>query len=96
MIIELIGITAVAASVVGGHVITRRFVRERLRFVDAVQSRGAPWIAGAVAALVATPVTWLLPAVGAGTALLFGLGIGSGVATGARDVRRGTSYRITG
>jgi len=31
---------------------------------------------------------WLLPLVGTGTALLFGLGVGAGVSSGARDIRK--------
>src|SRR5688572_8815429 len=95
MIIETIALATTLAASVGGHVGARRFVRERLRFVDAAQTRRAPWIAGAAAILVATPVVWLLPIVGAGTAILFGLGIGSGVAIGARDIRRGSGYELT-
>ncbi len=68
---------------------TRRFVRNRLRYVDAVHSGKAPFIAGAAATLVAGPVVMLLPWVGAGTALLFGLGVGSGFAAGAKDINRG-------
>ncbi len=68
---------------------TRRFVRRRLRYVDAAQSGKAPFIAGAAATLIAGPVVWALPLVGAGTALLFGLGVGSGFAAGAKDISRG-------
>ncbi len=67
----------------------RRFVRGRLRFVDGVQRRPAPYLAGAVAVLGAVPVVWLLPVLGGGTALLFGAGVGLGVAHGARDIREG-------
>lgn len=73
---------------------TRRFVRERLRFVDAAQRPIAPFVAGGVVALVAAPVVWLLPLVGAGTALAAGLAVGAGVARGARDVRRGTGNAV--
>lgn len=82
----IIGIGAVAS--IGGYLKTRQFVRGRLRFVDAVQKPVAPIAAGAVAALAAGPIVWLLPLIGAGTALAFGIGVGAGVAHGARDVRR--------
>ena len=95
MIIETIVLATTLAATVGGHVASRRFVRERLRFVDAAQKRRAPWIAGAAACLVAAPFAWLLPFIGGGTALLFGLGVGSGVAIGARDIRRATGYELT-
>jgi hypothetical protein len=94
MIIETVVLASALAASVGGHVASRRFVRERLRFVDAAQKRRAPWIAGFGAAVVAAPVVALLPFIGAGTALLFGLGVGSGVAIGARDIRRGTGYEL--
>ncbi|HEX9581182.1 MAG TPA: hypothetical protein VF970_08780, partial [Gemmatimonadales bacterium] len=76
-----------AAGVAGGwgYLTSRRFVRQRLRFVDAVKKPVAPVVAGAVAALVAAPVVALLPVVGVGTAVAFGVGIGAGVARGARD-----------
>jgi len=70
-----------------GFVRARRYVRERLRFVDAVQRPAAPLVAGGLAALLAGPVVWLLPWVGAGTALAFGIAVGAGVSAGARDAR---------
>lgn len=89
----MIGVIALAVTgvaVVLGYVNSRHFVRTRLRYVDALQRKAAPLVAGLVAALIATPVAWLLPFVGAGAALLFGVAVGTGVAHGARDVRRGT------
>ena len=70
-----------AAALIGGFVLTREFVRRRLRFVDAIQKPAAPLIAGAAAAVVALPVT-LLPVVTVGTALAFGIGVAGGVASG--------------
>ncbi len=72
----------------GGYLVARNFVRRRLRFVDAVQSPWAPWIVGACAGLLISPLT-LLPFVGAATAVIFGIGIGLGTASGARAIRRG-------
>ena len=37
---------------------------------------------------LAAPLVWILPIVGSGTALLFGVGVGAGVAAGAKDIRR--------
>lgn len=74
-------------AVWAGHHYSREFVRRRLRFVDAVQGKAVPWIAGGAAALVAWPVAWLLPFVGMTTALIFGIAVGLGVSAGARDVR---------
>jgi hypothetical protein len=87
--IELLILGAAAGGIGAGYVKIRRFVRERLRFVDSVQARGVPVVVGVVAALAAAPVVWLLPVVGAGTAVVFGAGAGLAVAHGARDVRRG-------
>ncbi|MBA2670529.1 MAG: hypothetical protein H0U67_09175, partial [Gemmatimonadetes bacterium] len=45
-------------------------------------------IAGIGAAILATPLAWALPLIGSGTALLFGAGIGAGVAAGRRGIRQ--------
>ena len=74
-----------------GFVTSRNWVRNRLRYVDAVQKPLAPLVVGALCAAIAWPVTWLLPFVGVGTALLLGASVGVGVATGARDIRRGNA-----
>ena len=81
------------ALVVAAHRASRHYVRSRLRFVDAIQKPLAPWMAGGAAALLAGIVTFLLPVVGIGTALSVGLAVGTGVAAGARDARRG--YWVT-
>jgi hypothetical protein len=70
-----------AAALIGGFLVSKGFVRRRLRFVDAVQRPSAPLIAGAAAAVVALPVT-LLPIVTVGTAVAFGIGVAGGVASG--------------
>lgn len=93
--IEIIALAVTFIATIAGHVGARRFVRERLRFVDAVQRRRAPWIAGGAALLIAAPIAWIAPAIGLGSALLFGAAVGTGVAYGARDVRRGTGYELT-
>ncbi len=85
---ELIGLIATGAATAGGYLQSRGFVRRRLQYVDLVQRAGVPVMAGAAAAVVAAPVVAVLPLVGAGTALLFGAGVGAGVAAGARDIRR--------
>jgi sorbitol-specific phosphotransferase system component IIBC len=70
-----------------GFMVSRRFVENRLRYVDAVQSPLAAFVAGGVATIVAIPLT-ILPFVGLGTAILFGVGVFTGVASGAREIRR--------
>ena len=83
-----------------GYSAARRFVRERLRYVDAALSPGAAIGAGLGAAIVAgilvTPISWipiLGNLVGMGTAIVFGIGTGLGARAGASDVKRG--YHIT-
>jgi hypothetical protein len=71
-----------------GYAQARNFVTRRLRYVDAVHTAFAPIIAGVGAALLALPIVALLPYVGAGTALSFGIAVGAGVAAGSREVRR--------
>jgi inosine-uridine nucleoside N-ribohydrolase len=72
-----------------GYLKSRQFVGNRLRYVDAMQSASAPIIAGTIAALAAAPVTWALPFIGAGTAILFGVGVGAGTRAGVRRIRQG-------
>ena len=92
---EIIGIGAAAASAIAGYVGAKRFVAGRLRFVDGAQSRALPFIAGALAALIAWPLTWILPLVGTGTALLFGAAVAFGVSSGAKAIRQ-ADYKLLG
>lgn len=86
--IELVLLGAAGVGALAGYVKTRQFVRNRLRFVDAVQRRSAPFVAGGAAALAAAPVVWVLPVVGGGSAVLFGAAVGWGVVKGRRDFER--------
>jgi hypothetical protein len=74
----------------------RNLTHRRLRYVDAAQSRAAPFFAGAAAAVVALIVS-AIPVVGAllgvGTAIAVGLGVGLGVASASRDIRI-AGYRV--
>ena len=79
-------LSSVATTV--GYIQARTFTAQRLRFVNGVHSLKAPIGAGLGATLLATPITWLLPLVGGGTAIFFGVAVGLGVAAGARDIRR--------
>ena len=85
----LIALAASFAASWLGFMEARGFVRRKLRFVDSVQSPIAPILAGAGATLLGSVVVALLPIVGIGTALAFGISVGMGVAAGARDVRNG-------
>lgn len=78
-----------------GYSATRRFVRDRLRYVDGAQKPGAAIVAAVVGAIALSPAVLLLPAFLATslTAIGFGLGVGLGARAGAVDVKRG--YVIT-
>ena len=91
-LISLIVFVAVLTASVGGYAAARRFVRERLRFVDAAQRASTPWLAGAGAWVLGSLAALLLPFVGPIAALSFGVSVGLGVAAGARDIRRGGNY----
>ncbi len=74
----------------------RRFVRDRLRYVDAALRPAAPIVAGLGVALLAVPIfnlLHLLPivgwVVGGGTGLVAGISAGLGVRQGAADIRNG-------
>ena len=77
----MLWLAVTAAALVGGFMLSRNFVRRRLRYVDAIQKPSVPLIAGAVAAAVVAPVA-LLPVITVGTAVAFGVGVASGVASG--------------
>ena len=84
----LLGIFITFFVTLAGFVVSQRFVEHRLRYVDAVQRPYAPIVAGAVATAIALPIVGLLPLVGVGTAILFGVSVFAGVASGAREIRR--------
>jgi hypothetical protein len=77
-----------SAAVIIGFTQAKAFVSQRLRYVDAARSPLAPLVAGVGAALVAAPIVWMLPIIGAGSAIAFGLSVGLGVAAGNKEVRR--------
>jgi hypothetical protein len=85
--LEFLWIVTTGVASVGGYVTMKRFVRDRLRFVDGVHKRHIPALAGIAATAIAVPVA-ILPIVNVGTALLFGIGVGTGVAAGRRDLKR--------
>lgn len=81
-----LGVTGAAS--IFGYIKSRQFVRRKLRFVDAVQNPAVPLIAGGAAGLLALPLVGLLPILTTVSAIVFGIGIGTGVLHGARDVKR--------
>ena len=87
MLIFLLSFLASTVLAIVGFAQARAFVQRRLRYVDAVHSKLAPIIAGVGAALLALPLVAIVPFIGAGTALSFGISVGAGVLAGSRDVR---------
>lgn len=86
----MLGILTLAAALAAsafGFFTARRFVRDRLKFVDGAQTMKVPILAGLGAWALAMPLTFFIPLVGAGTAILFGLSVAMGVRAGARDIR---------
>ncbi|HJQ18887.1 MAG TPA: hypothetical protein VJ867_00970 [Gemmatimonadaceae bacterium] len=84
---DLLALAATIAASAFGYITARRFVRDRLKYVDGAQTVKAPIIAGVVAWAIAMPITWLVPLIGVGTAILFGASVALGVRAGARDIR---------
>ncbi len=68
-----------------GHIKSRKFVGQRLRYTSLVEKPALGLFAGVGAVIVAAPIVALLPVVGAGTAIAIGAGIGTGVALGVKD-----------
>jgi hypothetical protein len=87
-VLGLITLLLAGTAAVMGFSFSRNFVRRRLAYVDVTQSPAAPVLAGVGAIMVAAPVTWVLPLIGTGTAVLFGASVALGVASGAKDIRR--------
>jgi hypothetical protein len=92
-VLDLLAFAATIAVAAFGFITARKYVHDRLKFVDGVHGLKAPLIAGLVAWAIAMPLTWILPLVGAGTAIAFGLSVAFGVRAGARDIR--ANRRIT-
>ena len=85
--IGLLGFVVAWAAAFAGYRQARKFVRERLRYVDGVQKTFVPLKFGALAGAAALPLVWILPAVTTGAAILFGTAVGFGVAAGRKDIR---------
>jgi len=85
----LAGAITVAAGIFG-FTVARDFTLRRLRYVDGVRNPVWPWIVGLIAAVVTAPLA-LLPLIGTGTAVVFGIFTGLGTASGVKALRRGGS-----
>lgn len=81
----LIAAGIAGATGVFGHVRSRKFVGQRLRYTSLVEKPLIGLWAGVATTIVAAPVVGILPIVGAGTAIAAGLGVGTGVALGVKD-----------
>jgi hypothetical protein len=80
-------ITAAAGLITFG--VTREFVRQRLRFVDAARHPVVPWLAAFGVLLVMLPVAALLPLITATTAGVAGAAAGLGTASGVKALKSG-------
>jgi UDP-N-acetylmuramyl pentapeptide phosphotransferase/UDP-N-acetylglucosamine-1-phosphate transferase len=89
MLFNTIAFIAAAVSAIFGYNVAKRFVRDRLRYVDGAHKATTPIIAGIGAYLVAMVAVALLPIVGIGTAIVFGLSVAFGTAAGSREVKSG-------
>ncbi len=85
--LELLGLGITGGAAFWGYLKSRKFVRSRLRFVDAAHTPSAPIMAGAAAALITTPLV-LLPLIGVLFPVTVGVGVALGVAHGSKDVKR--------
>jgi len=81
----LIAAGIAGASGVIGHIKSRHFVGQRLRYTALVEKPLLGVWAGVGATIIAAPLVAVLPIVGAGTAVAIGAGIGTGVALGVKD-----------
>ena len=84
---ELLAMGIAGVAGVFSHVKSRRFVGRRLRYTNVVETPGLGLWAGVGATVLAAPVVAVLPIVGAGTAILIGAGVGTGVALGVKDTK---------
>lgn len=80
-------IELIAAGAVGvyGHIKSRDFVGQKLRYTSLVEKPMLGVWAGVGTTVVMAPVVALLPFVGAGVAIAVGAGVGTGVALGVKD-----------
>ncbi len=91
---ELLAIGIMGVGGVIGHIKSRKFVGQRLRYTSLPEKPGLPLWAGAgatVAAGVGVAAIGWIPLVGGlvsyGTAIAIGAGVGTGVALGVKDTK---------
>ena len=81
----LIAAGIAGASGVFGHIKSRHFVGQRLRYTKIVETPALGRWAGAGTTVIAGLAVAALPIVGPGTAIAIGAGVGTGVALGVKD-----------
>lgn len=89
MIFSTIAFIIAAVAAVFGYSAARKFVRDRLRYVEGAHKVTTPIIAGIGAYLIALIIVGFLPIVGIGTAISFALSVALGTAAGSREVKSG-------
>ncbi|NNM33483.1 MAG: hypothetical protein HKO53_10480 [Gemmatimonadetes bacterium] len=82
-------IELIAAGAIGvyGHIKSRDFVGQKLRYTSLVEKPMLGVWAGVGTTVIMAPVVALLPFVGAGAAIAVGAGVGTGVALGVKDTK---------
>jgi len=96
----LISTGLLAVGAIMGYGTARRFVRDRLRYVESAHKPSVPVIVGIVAFLLAVPIVnviSILPLVHLGgvAAIALGASVGLGVRAGTKDIREGR-YQLHG
>lgn len=84
---ELIAAGIAGAAGIFGHLRSRKFVGQRLRYTTFVEKPMLGLWTGVATTVVAAPIVALLPIVGAGTAIVAGVGVGTGVSLGVKDAK---------
>jgi hypothetical protein len=83
----MIGLIAAGIGAVFGHLKSRNFVGQRLRYTNLVEKPALGLWAGVGTTIIAAPLVAVLPFVGAGTAIALGVGVGTGVGLGVHDAK---------
>jgi hypothetical protein len=86
MIGFLVGAAIYAASFAGGFIPTKRFVKNKLRYVDAAQKPGTAVAAGVIATAAGIAIA-ALPIITVPMGVLFGIGVGTGWAGGQNSAK---------
>ena len=87
MFFGLIAAGIACATGVFGHIKSRKFVGQRLRYTSLVEKPAIGLFAGVGAVVVAAPLVALLPVL-FGPAIALGVGVGTGVALGVKDTKK--------